>query len=108
MGVSTAKDPLCTATGTCANHTLCTGAGSTSFAWAAPVSLLTMACVYLSMMWQDDQCPCNMSFFFVMMYKTSHLHLLESRVTDGLQNCAPVTIVSLRADIFLVSSICNR
>merc|ERR1712151_44874 len=49
--VSTAKDPLCTATGTCGNHTLCTGAGSTSFAWAAPVSLLTMACVYLGMMW---------------------------------------------------------
>merc|ERR1712151_902508 len=61
--VSNAKDPLCTATGTCANHTLCTGADSTSsdstssdstssdsmssdstsFAWAAPVSLLTMA-----------------------------------------------------------------
>merc|ERR1712151_1385836 len=54
--VSNAKDPLCTATGTCANHTLCTGADSTSsdstsFAWAAPVSLLTMACVYLGMMW---------------------------------------------------------
>merc|ERR1712084_55588 len=54
--VSSAKDPLCKATGTCANHTLCTGADSTSsdstsFAWAAPVSLLTMACVYLGMMW---------------------------------------------------------
>merc|ERR1712118_587338 len=49
--VSTAKDPLCTATGACANHTLCSSAGSgssssTSFAWAAPASLLTIACMY--------------------------------------------------------------
>merc|ERR1712087_247429 len=52
--VSNVKDPLCAATGTCANHTLCTGtssagsgSSSASFAWTAPVSLLTVACMYL-------------------------------------------------------------
>jgi len=55
--VDQAKAPLCTATGTCSNTTLCTGASntgpesSTSFAWAAPLSLLAMSCIYLGVMW---------------------------------------------------------
>merc|ERR1712019_208775 len=49
--VSTAKDPLCTATGTCANHTLCTGgslqseSGSASSARSVSISWLLIALV---------------------------------------------------------------